>query len=92
MKKTLELEKHQWNKIFARIKKEYPTSVWELRSKMRKVLFFTPREYKVWDENIGKYGGWNKDCIVLDFYSEKHKTLFLMKHSDILNDRTDSNF
>ncbi len=92
MTKPLELEHKQWNQIFARIQKTYPTSVWALRSKMKERLGFVPREYKHWDDNIGKYGGWHKNCIMLDFYSEKHRTVFLMKYADVINDRTDSNF
>lgn len=92
MTKPLELEHHQWKKIYEKIRNEYPASVWAIRSKMRAKLGFTPREYKDWDDSIGKYGGWAKNCMMLDFYSEKHRTVFLMKYSDIINDKTDDNF
>ena len=92
MTKPLELEPYQWKRIFERIQKEHPKSVWAIREKMKKRLGFVPREYKDWDDNIGKWGGWRKNCIMLDFYSEKHRSLFLMKYSDIVNDRANNDF
>lgn len=92
MTKPIELENYQWKRIFERIQKEHPKSVWLIREKMKKKLGFVPREYKDWDDSIGKWGGWRKNCVMLDFYSEKHKSLFLIKYSDIINDRVDNNF
>jgi hypothetical protein len=89
MTKPIELERHQWNTIFERIQKTYPTSVWALRSKMKQRLGFVPREHKDWDEENHR---WRMNCVMLDFYSEKHRTLFLMKYADVINDRTDNNF
>jgi hypothetical protein len=51
---------------------------------MKTKLGFTSREYKDWDDSIGKYGGWRKNCIMLDFYSEKKRTFFIVKYSEFV--------
>lgn len=84
MTKPIELSHKQWSELLTRLKKEYSPSVTLLTSKMKNKLGFTPRIYKDWDNNIGKYGGWRKNCVMLDFYSEKKRTWFLMKYSDYI--------
>jgi hypothetical protein len=56
---------------------------------MKQRLGFVPREHKDWDEENHR---WRMNCVMLDFYSEKHRTMFLMKYADVINDRTDNNF
>lgn len=84
MSKPIEISHRQWAVLLTRLKEEYSPSVVLLTSKMKSKLGFTPRIYKDWDNNIGKYGGWRKNCVMLDFYSEKKRTWFLMKYSDYI--------
>lgn len=85
MTKPIEISKAQWNKLVEQLKKDYPPSVLLIREKSKAKLGFTTREYKDWDDNMGKYGGWRKNCIMLDFYSEKKRTFFIMKYSDYIS-------
>jgi len=84
MTKPIEISRKQWNKLVEQLRQDYPPSTIMLRSKMKARLGFTAREYKHWDDSIGKYGGWRKNCIMLDFYSEKKRTFFIMKYSDYI--------
>ena len=80
MSKPIELSHRQWKTLSERLYQDYPHSVMLLRENCKAKLGFVPREYKEWDE----YGGWRKNCMMLDFYSEKKRTFFLMKYSDYL--------
>jgi hypothetical protein len=82
--KPIEISHSQWTTLLTQLRKDYPSSVTLIREKMKAKLGFTDREHKDWDDNIGKYGGWRKNCIMLDFYSEKKRTWFLMKYSDYI--------
>jgi hypothetical protein len=84
MSKPIEISSNQWNKLLLQLQKDYKPSTVLIRERMKTVLGFTPREYKHWDDTIGKYGGWRKNCIMLDFYSEKKRTFFIMKYSDYI--------
>jgi len=84
MSKPIELSHAQWIKLVNQLSQDYPRSVMLLREKMKSRLGFTPREYKEWDKEMGKYGGYRKNCVMLDFYSEKKRTFFLMKYSDYI--------
>jgi len=84
MSKPIELSHRQWKTLSERLYQDYPHSVMLLREKCKAKLGFVPREYKDWDDNMGKYGGYRKNCVMLDFYSEKKRTFFLMKYSDYL--------
>lgn len=66
MTKPIEISKYQYNKLLEQLKKEYPPSVFLLRNRMKEKLGFVSREYRDWDDNMGKYGGWRKNCIMLD--------------------------
>lgn len=84
MSKPIELSHAQWKRLLERLKQDYPPSVLLLREKSKAKLGFVPREHKDWDDSIGKYGGWRKNCIMLDFYSEKKRTFFMMKYSEYI--------
>lgn len=84
MSKPVELSHSQWTKLRNQLQKDYPRSVMLIRSRMQAKLGFVDREYKDWDDNMGKYGGWRKNCVMLDFYSEKKRTFFLMKYSEYI--------
>lgn len=92
MTKPIEVPRHQWNKLLEKLKEEYPASVLLLRERTKDKLGFVPREYKDWDNDMGKYGGWRKNCIMLDFYSEKKRTWFIMKYGEYLHDNTNNDF
>lgn len=85
MTKPIEISHSQWTKLVEQLKKDYPPSVLLIREKSKVKLGFTTREYKDWDNDMGKYGGWRKNCIMLDFYSEKKRTFFIMKYSDYIS-------
>lgn len=85
MTKPIEITHSQWKKLVEQLKKDYSPSVLLLREKSKTKLGFTTREYKDWDDNMGKYGGWRKNCIMLDFYSEKKRTFFIMKYSNFIS-------
>ena len=50
---------------------------------MKRVLGFTVREHNEWI--IKPDGGYGEHRIHLDFYSEKKRSMFLLKFSEILN-------
>jgi hypothetical protein len=54
---------------------------------MQAKLGFTNREYKDWDDSIGKRGDHSKNCVMLDFYSESKRTFFMIKYSDYIQKR-----
>jgi hypothetical protein len=82
--KPVEISHSQWRKLLERLEDDYPRSVIYIREKMKQKLGFVERVYKDWDNNIGKHGGWRKNCVMLDFYSEKKRTFFIMKYSDYI--------
>jgi len=84
MSKPIELSHTQWARLKERLKQDYPPSVIYMRIKGKTKLGFTVREHKDWDKEMGKHGGWRKNCVMLDFYSEKKRTFFIMKYSDYL--------
>ena len=84
MSKPIELSHSQWMKLYKQLKKDHPPSVMLIRSKMQQKLGFVDRLYQDWDNNMGKYGGYRKNCIMLDFYSEKKRTFFIMKYSEYI--------
>ena len=84
MSKPIEISKAQWSNLVDQLSQDYPRSVMLLREKMKSKLGFTTREYREWDKDMGKYGGYRKNCVMLDFYSEKKRTFFIMKYSDYI--------
>ena len=80
MSKPIEISYGQWKRLLGQLMQDYPHSVMLIRAKMKSRLGFTPREYKEWD----KGGGYRKNCVMLDFYSEKKRTFFIMKYSDYI--------
>ena len=92
MSKPIELSHKQWMYLREQLHKDYPRSVMLIRGRMQAKLGFTNREYKSWDE-FGADGGYRKNCIMLDFYSEKKRTFFMIKYSDyIQQERVNDDF
>lgn len=85
MTKPIELSHHQWHILREQLKKDYTPSVLYMRIKGKTKLGFTVRNHKDWDKDIGKHGGWRKNCVMLDFYSEKKRTFFIMKYSGYIS-------
>jgi hypothetical protein len=93
MPKPIEISRTQWEKLNKQLKKEYSLGTILIRDRMKEKLGFLPREYKDWDDSMGKYGGWRKNCVMLDFYSEKKRTWFMVKYSDyIQKEQVDDKF
>jgi hypothetical protein len=93
MTKPIEISHSQWQKLYEQLRKDYPPSVLYIREKGKTKLGFVTREYKDWDKDMGKYGGYRKNCVMLDFYSEKKRTFFIMKYSDYIGkEYVDDNF
>jgi hypothetical protein len=93
MTKPIELTHEQWTTLSEQLHKDYPRSVMLIRSRMQAKLGFVPREYRDWDDSMGRNGAWRKNCIMLDFYSEKKRTFFIMKYSDFIGkEHLDDNF
>ena len=70
----------QWKQIRTMLQEEHPKTVFMIRDKMKRVLGFTVREHKRWDEGVVNmiYE------IHLDFYSQNKRTMFLMKFSEVI--------
>lgn len=84
MTKPIEISHRQWENLCKQLREDYPPSVALLTNGMKKKLGFTPRTYKDWDNSMGKYGGWRKNCVMLDFYSEKKRSFFILKYADYI--------
>lgn len=74
--KALKISLDEWQKILIEISKHHPRSVWMVRSKMRRILGFTPREHRDHEYN---------HMVHLDFYDEAQKTMFLLKYSNFID-------
>ena len=81
--KPVELTQVVWMKIHKQIVAEYPPSVLLIRDRMRSKLGFTTRVHKEWLKEHYDY----KECVYLDFFSEPKRTMFLLKYSEIINER-----
>lgn len=79
--KAVRLTIAQWQQIREELQTEHPKSVFMLRDRMKDRLGFTVREHKEYVEAKGYY----EQRIHLDFFSEKKRTMFLMKFSEIIN-------
>ena len=73
----------QWKQIRKMLQEEHPKTVFMIRDKMKRVLGFTVREHRQWDEGVVNM----MFQIHLDFYSQNKRTMFLLKFSEILGRR-----
>ena len=80
--KPIVLSVNQWQTIRTELKTEHSPTVFMLRDKMKRVLGFTVREHKAWIPKPD--GGYSDYQIHLDFYSDKKRTLFLLKFSEVI--------
>lgn len=84
------LTKEQWRAIRRELQTEHPKTVFMLRDKMKRILGFTVREHRAWIDKPEVTGddynhGYYQFQIHLDFYSEKKRTMFLLKFSEIVS-------
>ena len=80
MSRPVKLTHRQWRMIYNDIAANYPHSVLLIRDRMRAVLGFTSRNHTWWEDD-----GYHS-CIMLDFYDEPKRTMFLLKYGDYLQD------
>jgi hypothetical protein len=73
----------QWKTIRTELQTAHPKTVFMLRDKMKRVLGFTVREHKHWDEGVVNM----LFEIHLDFYSENKRTMFLLKFSEVIGNK-----
>ena len=81
MSKPIELTHRQWNQLYLQLKKDYPLSVMLIRERMKDKLGFVNRNHREFEPLSHSC----KDVVMLDFYSEKKRTFFIMKYSELLN-------
>ena len=88
--KPVELTIKQWDTLWKRLKEDNPPSVFLIRERMRQRLGFVQRNHKEWVENPKAEYAWDQghydEKVMLDFYDERKRTMFLLKYSEIIND------
>lgn len=85
--RAVQLTVDQWKRIRKELYKEHPKTVFMLRNKMKNILGFTVREHKALVPKMD--GGYYELEIHLDFYSERKRTMFLLKFSEIVSEKKD---
>jgi len=90
--KPIVLSVIQWKTIRSELQTEHPRTVFMLKDKMKRVLGFTVREHKAWIDKPQTVGddlnlGYSEYQIHLDFYSEKKRTMFLLKFSEVIGNK-----
>ncbi len=87
MTNPIVLTEPQWNKLEKHLRKTLPFSAMAIRTKMRRVLGFTPREHEYWVDHKGSTKIWKERCteIHLDFFDEYKKTMFCLKYSEFIS-------
>lgn len=90
--KAVQLTTDQWKRIRKDLQADHPKTVFMIRDKMKTVLGFTVREHRAWIDKPETAGddlnyGYYEMQIHLDFYSEKKRTMFLLKFSEIISEK-----
>lgn len=77
----IELRPAEWETVLQRIREDYveEPSTYLIRSKMRAVLGFVPRNHRQWI-NGKDGGGYYKEVVYLDFYNDAAETFFSLKY------------
>lgn len=88
MTKSIELSKKQWVRLKERLRKDYPPSVTMIRGVMKLKLGFVDRTHHRTVQVEWKHGVKERQhtVVMLDFYSEKKCTWFIMKYGEYLDD------
>lgn len=90
MSKSIELTVTQWGRLLRQLKQDqlYPPSVMLIRSKMVKTLGFSFRRHCQTIQVQWKHGLRDRQriTIMLDFYSEKKYTWFILKYGEYVGE------
>jgi hypothetical protein len=89
MSKAVKLSKAQWIKLENKLTSSHPLSVMIIRSKMRKVLGFTPREHQAWTYDGDDSRGMYQTFVYLDFFDDLKQTMFCLKYSDYIQNENE---
>lgn len=81
MSKATRLTPAQWTTIREQIKQQHGLGTVLVRSHMKDVMGFTPREHVSYINNK------SHGEIHLDWYNESKRTMFLLQYSDVLNSK-----
>ena len=85
MIKPITITPKQWDELQAEIFQDQPLSVRASRRKMREVLGFTNRTDRNWNWKGDGSINFDTHRVVLDFFDEKKKTMFILKYSHIID-------
>ena len=80
MIKSIPISLGVWAKLHTQLARDNPPSVILIREKMREVLGFTARNHHLWEPGMVN----KNEYIILDFFDEKKKTMFLLKYSNFI--------
>jgi len=78
--KHIELTHKEWEELRESIKRDYGQSTVMLSWKMKETLGFTMREHRRWDKSQQNWDD-RGSVICLDFVSEQHKLVYLLKYT-----------
>lgn len=92
MTKLLELSYYQWHELLVQLQKEFSPKSFSTGNGFKEKLGFTPITHSEWNENMGKYGGWRKNSVMLEFDSREKRTWFIMKYAEYIKEELDDNF
>jgi hypothetical protein len=91
MSKAIKLSLSQWKNIKLKMVADQTVSKSTLliREKMKQRLGFTVREHSEWVHYKKPDGGYKElvHSIHLDFYSEPKRTMFLLRYSEIIDEK-----
>ena len=85
MIKPITITPKQWEQLQKEIFNDQPLSVRASRRKMREILGFTNRIDRNWNWKGDEYINFDTERVVLDFFDEKKKTMFILKYSHIID-------
>jgi hypothetical protein len=78
--KHIELSHSEWAVVREQIKRDYGPTTLMISWKLKEALGFTVREHQRWDDTFEGYDD-RRSVICLDFVSEQHKLVYLLKYS-----------
>jgi hypothetical protein len=88
MSKSTRLTLAQWSTLRTRIKAEHGLGTVLVRSHMKEVMGFLPREHHYWSNRArGSHKPREVVEMHLDWYSEPKRTMFLLKYGDIIDSK-----
>ena len=76
--RPVELTKIEWDNIKEQMMKLHKPSSILIREKMKTVHGFVPRDHSSYIDGV------YRQCVMLDFYSESKRTMFLLTYGDFI--------